>query len=245
MASGSKGVKQTEKYVIAKNKKVGVLYRLIQLSIIGYIIGWVFVIKKGYQETEESLQSSVITKVKGVALTNTTDFGPWLWGPEEYVIPQQGGAVGILIEWHCNLDKGDSACHPSYSFTRLDVKATANAISSGYNFRYAQYFKNGDGETFRTLFKVYGIRFDILVHGKGAFFCDMVLLYMMKKSTLYRKRKFESDYKNGNNNRESAGMSKKAVKPSELDQLKDLNSDQHTPEITAVPEEQKEQTDKS
>lgn len=30
---------KTEKYIVAKNKKVGTLYRLIQLSIIGYIIG--------------------------------------------------------------------------------------------------------------------------------------------------------------------------------------------------------------
>ena len=30
---------KTEKYIVAQNKRVGVLYRLIQLSIIGYIIG--------------------------------------------------------------------------------------------------------------------------------------------------------------------------------------------------------------
>lgn len=30
---------KTEKYVIAKNKKVGVLYRIVQLSIMAYIIG--------------------------------------------------------------------------------------------------------------------------------------------------------------------------------------------------------------
>ncbi|XP_047676861.1 purinergic receptor P2X, ligand-gated ion channel, 8 [Tachysurus fulvidraco] len=410
---------KTEKYVIAKNKKVGVLYRLIQLSIIGYIIGlsrWVFVIKKGYQETEEALESSVITKVKGVVLTNTTGFGPWLWGPEDYVIPQQGeavlfittnfittpnqklgycaesnkvpdgqcqrnedcpegetviaghgiktgrclkkdrnstgtceiyawcpierhrqpdvpllgkagnftiyiknfirfplfdfsksnvlettdnmylkkclydelahpycpifrlsdivwrtghdfqemalqgGVIEILIEWHCDLDKDYSACNPSYRFTRLDV----NTNASGYNFRYAKYFHNADGKMDRTLFKVFGIRLDILVHGKagkfniiptiinigsglalmgaGAFFCDMVLLYMMKKSTLYRERKFETD-KNGNNNRENTDVSEEAVKkPSELEHLTDSSSDQHTPEITDLP---KGQTDNS
>lgn len=32
---------KTEKYIVAQNKRVGVLYRLIQLFIIGYIIGWV------------------------------------------------------------------------------------------------------------------------------------------------------------------------------------------------------------
>ncbi|KAI4880573.1 hypothetical protein NFI96_002859 [Prochilodus magdalenae] len=311
---------KTEKYVIAKNKKVGVLYRLIQLSLLGYIIGWVFLIKKGYQETEESIQSSVITKVKGVLLTNTSGTGPRLWGPEDYVIPQQciffnlsnfvprsnvletssdtylkkclydevthpycpifrlgdivrragydyqdmallGGSVGILIEWHCDLDKGYSECHPRYTFTRLDVNATANSVSSGYNFRYAHYFKNAAGETHRTLLKVYGIRFDILVHGKagkfniiptiinigsglalmgaGSFFCDMVLLYMMKKSTLYRERKFEKDNKNGNNNRDSVEVSEEPEKqPSEEEHLTEPAPDQHTVGTTPFPTEQ-------
>ncbi|XP_064158284.1 P2X purinoceptor 5-like isoform X6 [Anguilla rostrata] len=334
---------KTEKYVIAKNKKVGVLYRVVQLAIIGYIIGWVFLTKKGYQETEESVQSSVITKLKGVSLTNTTDTELHLWGPEDYVIPPQGetvffiitnfietpnqrlgycaesfrvpdglcrenadcaegesviaghgvksgrclkkdrnstgtceiygwcpiernrqpqsnvldtandtylkrcsydkitqpycpifrlgdlvswsghefqdmalmgGSIGILIEWNCDLDKGYSRCNPHYSFTRLDVKSSASSITSGYNFRYARYYKSGAGQSYRTLYKVYGIRFDIMVHGKagkfniiptiinigsglalmgaGAFFCDLVLLYMMKKSTFYRESKFES-----------------------------------------------------
>ncbi|XP_061074209.1 P2X purinoceptor 5-like [Conger conger] len=360
---------KTEKYVIAKNKKVGVLYRVVQLAIIGYIIGWVFLKKKGYQDTEESIQTSVITKLKGVSLTNTSDTGVHLWGPEDYVIPPQGetvffiitnfietpnqrlgycaesfkvpdglcrenadclegdsviaghgvksgrclkkdrnstgtceiyawcpiernrrpeqpllrkaenftvyiknfirfprfgfsksnvlettndtyfkrcsyhksrepycpifrlgdlvswsghdfqemalmgGSIGILIEWNCDLDKGYSECNPHYSFARLDVKSSASSITSGYNFRYTRYYKDEAGNSYRTLYKVFGIRFDIMVHGKagkfniiptiinigsglalmgaGAFFCDLVLLYMMKKSTFYRERKFE------------------------------------------------------
>lgn len=50
---------------------------------------WVFLSKKGYQETDEALQSSVITKLKGVTVTNTTESGLVVWGPEDYVIPPQ------------------------------------------------------------------------------------------------------------------------------------------------------------
>ncbi|KAM7399612.1 hypothetical protein PAMP_018874 [Pampus punctatissimus] len=360
---------KTEKYIVAKNKRVGVLYRLIQLSIIGYIIGWVFVSKKGYQETDEAVQSSVITKLKGVSVTNTTESGLLVWGPEDYVIPPQGEAVlfvvtnfletpnqklgycaespkvldgrcqddkdcengkmvvaghgvksgrclrkddnssgtceifgwcpterkfkpqrallanaenftiyiknfiqfpkfqftksnvldttdesylkkcqydaelnpycpifrlgditrragykfqdmatfgasiGIMIQWDCDLDKGYSSCHPQYKFTRLDISVSNKTITVGFNFRHTRYYKNAAGETFRSLFKVYGVRFNIMVHGKagkfsivptainvgsglalmgaGAFFCDMVLLYLMKKGTSYRERKFE------------------------------------------------------
>ncbi|XP_070761997.1 P2X purinoceptor 5-like [Enoplosus armatus] len=360
---------KTEKYIVAKNKRVGILYRLTQLSIIGYIIGWVFLSRKGYQETDEAIQSSVITKLKGVSVTNTTESGLLVWGPEDYVIPPQGeavlfvvtnfletpnqklghcaespkvldghcrddedceegkmvvagngimsgrclrkhenstgtceiygwcpierkfksqgplltnaenftiyiknfiqfpiftftksnvldttddsylkkcrydeelhpycpifrlgditrragysfqdmatfgGSIGIMIQWDCDLDKGYSNCHPQYRFMRLDISVSNLTVAAGCNFRHTRYFKNAAGESYRTLFKVYGIRFNIMVHGKvgkfsiiptainiasglalmgaGAFFCDIVLLYLMKKGNSYRARKFE------------------------------------------------------
>lgn len=44
-------------------------------------------VKKGYQEKEEAIQSSVITKVKGVTMTNSSESGLHLWSPEDYSIP--------------------------------------------------------------------------------------------------------------------------------------------------------------
>uniref|UniRef100_A0A3Q3QT39 Uncharacterized protein n=1 Tax=Monopterus albus TaxID=43700 RepID=A0A3Q3QT39_MONAL len=322
---------KTEKYVIAENKRIGVLFRLYQLAVLGYIIGWVFVVKKGYQEREEVLQTSVITKLKGVTLINSSEIGLHLWSAEDYVIPPnvriylsifntskltksaqscdvtnpsclaglwkfailcyyihtyrhftglcigntacqhrlfcffyrepllseaenftvyiknfirfpkfefsksnvldtsdgsylkrcsydrerhpycpifrvgdlvswaghdfqemavKGGSIGIHIQWKCDLDKDYSQCNPQYSFTRLDMNLN-NSVTSGYNFRYARYYKDQNGETYRTLYKVYGIRFDIMINGQGAFACDMILLYMMNTSSLYRERKFE------------------------------------------------------
>ncbi|XP_031428711.1 P2X purinoceptor 5-like [Clupea harengus] len=126
---------------------------------------------------------------------------------------QAGAAIGILINWNCNLDTGSSQCHPKYSFIRLDLNTTVNSITT-FNFRYARYYKNATGHDYRTLFKVYGIRFHVMVHGKagkfsiiptlinigsgigllgaGSFFCDLVLLYIMKNRDEYRKRKYES-----------------------------------------------------
>ncbi|XP_050177939.1 P2X purinoceptor 5 isoform X2 [Myiozetetes cayanensis] len=332
---------KTEKYVIAKNKKVGVLYRVVQLSVLAYLVGWVFVVKKGYQDTDTSLQSSVITKLKGVAFTNTSELGERLWDVADYVIPPQGesvffvmtnlivtpnqrqatcpesasipdalchrdedclegeavvagngvktgrclkdrdstrgtceilawcpvekrskpkmnvlatdnesylktcrysaehpycpifvlgnivrwaggnfqemalggGVIGIQIEWNCDLDKAPSECNPHYSFSRLDNKSAETSISSGYNFRFAKYYRDAEGVDYRTLIKAYGIRFDVMVNGKagkfniiptiinissglalmgaGAFFCDLVLLYLIKKSNFYRGKKYE------------------------------------------------------
>uniref|UniRef100_A0A8C4HE32 P2X purinoceptor n=1 Tax=Dicentrarchus labrax TaxID=13489 RepID=A0A8C4HE32_DICLA len=347
---------KTEKYVIAENRRIGILFRLYQLAVLGYIIGWVFVVKKGYQDRDEAIQSSVITKLKGVTKTNSSDSGYHLWSAEDYVIPPnvnncifisscvyspsqsfkvpdgqcqsdddcvegetviaghgiktglclnstgtceihawcpveygkrptepllreaenftiyiknfirfpkfefsksnvldtandsylkkcfydrethlycpifrlgelvswtghdfqemavKGGSVGILIEWNCDLDKDSSQCIPEYSFTRLDMNLN-NSVTSGYNFRYTRYYKDQNGEPYRSLYKVYGIRFDIMINGQagkfnivptiiaigsgvallgvGAFACDMILLYMMNTSSFYRERKFE------------------------------------------------------
>uniref|UniRef100_A0A3P8U0T4 P2X purinoceptor n=1 Tax=Amphiprion percula TaxID=161767 RepID=A0A3P8U0T4_AMPPE len=125
-----------------------------------------------------------------------------------------GGSIGIAIQWNCDLDKGYSKCHPEYHFTRLDISLSNKTIAQGFNFRHTRYFKNAAGEDYRSLYKVYGVRFNIMVHGKagkfsivptainvasglalmgaGAFFCDMVLLHLMKKSDSYRQRKFEA-----------------------------------------------------
>ncbi|XP_077063550.1 purinergic receptor P2X, ligand-gated ion channel, 8 [Siphateles boraxobius] len=85
----------TVKYVATQNKKVGVLYRIFQLIVMGYLIWWVFVANKQYQVKDDTVESSVLTKVKGVAPVNTTDFK--LWGPEDYVYPKQGEDFLFII----------------------------------------------------------------------------------------------------------------------------------------------------
>nr|XP_057936503.1 P2X purinoceptor 5-like isoform X1 [Doryrhamphus excisus] len=383
---------KTEKFIVAKNKTVGILYRLIQLSIIGYLIGWVFLSKKGYQEIDEAIQSSVITKLKGVSVTNTTESGVLVWGPEDYVIPPQGeailfvvtnfletpnqklgycaespkvldglcqgdedcqeghivvaghgvmsgrcvrsgqnstgtceifgwcpverpfkpqrslltnaenftiyiknfiqfpkfafsksnildttnqsylqkcrydeklypycpifglgditmragynfndmavfgGSIGIHIEWNCDLDKGYSSCHPQYRFTRQDISTSDKAIAVGFNFRHVRYYKNAAGESYRSQFKVYGVRFNIMVNGRagmfsivptaisvgsglalmgaGVFLCDMILLYLMKNGTAYRERKFEGQ--SANEDRNQSNQEQNSLKSPDL-----------------------------
>lgn len=45
----------------------------------------------------------------------------------------QGGVIGVVINWDCDLDLPASKCNPKYSFRRLDPKHVP--ASSGYNFR--------------------------------------------------------------------------------------------------------------
>ncbi|XP_013154756.1 P2X purinoceptor 7 isoform X1 [Falco peregrinus] len=84
----------------------------------------------------------------------------------------KGGIIAIEINWDCNLDRWFYNCRPKYGFYRLDDRKT----TPGLHFRYARYYKLPDGREQRTLFKVYGIRFDVLVFGTGRKFNAIELI---------------------------------------------------------------------
>ncbi|XP_020929606.1 P2X purinoceptor 2 isoform X3 [Sus scrofa] len=99
-----------------------------------------------------------------------------------------GGVIGVIINWDCDLDLSASMCNPKYSFRRLDPKHIP--ASSGYNFRFAKYYRI-NGSSTRTLIKAYGIRIDVIVHGQGSFLCDWILLTFMNKNKVYSHKKFD------------------------------------------------------
>ncbi|KAM4795925.1 P2X purinoceptor 1 [Rhinophrynus dorsalis] len=121
----------------------------------------------------------------------------------------KGGTISIVIDWDCDFDWPAKYCKPKYEFHGLN---DGNKVSQGFNFRHARYFKE-DGVNKRTLFKVFGIRFDILVNGHGGKFdiiptmttigsgigifgvatvvCDLMLLHILPKRNYYKEKKFK------------------------------------------------------
>nr|XP_049597606.1 P2X purinoceptor 1 isoform X4 [Syngnathus scovelli] len=86
---------ETPRQVVVRNKKVGVVCRLIQVGVFAYIIGWVFIYEKGYQSTDTAV-SSVFTKMKGVGYTNVSGVEK-LWDVAEYVFPPQGDSSFVVM----------------------------------------------------------------------------------------------------------------------------------------------------
>ncbi|XP_026528120.1 P2X purinoceptor 1 [Notechis scutatus] len=86
----------TPRMVLVHNKKVGLTFRLIQLVVLTYIIGWVFLYEKGYQ-SKDGIINSVSVKLKGIAVTNISGMGPYLWDVADYVFPPQGDSSFVVM----------------------------------------------------------------------------------------------------------------------------------------------------
>uniref|UniRef100_A0A672Z1K0 P2X purinoceptor n=1 Tax=Sphaeramia orbicularis TaxID=375764 RepID=A0A672Z1K0_9TELE len=97
----------------------------------------------------------------------------------------EGGVIGIQIRWDCNLDRLMHRCLPRYSFRRLDEKESNKTLYPGLNFRFAKY-TTVNGEEHRTLYKAFGIRFDIMVFGQaGRFSFIQLILYIGSTLSYY------------------------------------------------------------
>ncbi|XP_078142531.1 P2X purinoceptor 1 isoform X7 [Centroberyx gerrardi] len=86
---------ETPRQVLVRNRRVGVVCRLIQLGVLAYIIGWVFIYEKGYQSTDTAV-SSVFTKMKGVGYTEV-DGDERVWDVADYVFPPQGDSSFVVM----------------------------------------------------------------------------------------------------------------------------------------------------
>lgn len=107
----------TQKIVHIQSKTVGLINRFIQLIIIAYIVGFVLVYNKGYQEFDDVL-ASVSTKVKGYSFANKTIAGdfPGIWDVADYTVPpQENNAIFVTTNAILTYDQEQTKCPEAVS----------------------------------------------------------------------------------------------------------------------------------
>ncbi|NXF56101.1 P2RX3 protein, partial [Oceanites oceanicus] len=83
---------ETTKSVVVKSWVVGAVNRGVQLLILAYFIGWVFLHEKAYQVRDTVIESSVVTKVKGIGR-----YAGRVMDTADYVTPHQGTSVFVVV----------------------------------------------------------------------------------------------------------------------------------------------------
>uniref|UniRef100_A0A8V5FVX7 Uncharacterized protein n=1 Tax=Melopsittacus undulatus TaxID=13146 RepID=A0A8V5FVX7_MELUD len=83
---------ETPKSVVVRSWVVGATHRAVQLLILAYFIGWVFLHEKAYQVRDTGIESSVVTKVKGIGR-----YAGRVLDTADYVTPPQGTSVFVVV----------------------------------------------------------------------------------------------------------------------------------------------------
>ncbi|XP_076867895.1 P2X purinoceptor 1 isoform X2 [Brachyhypopomus gauderio] len=100
---------ETPRQVLVRNRRVGIACRIIQLGVLAYIIGWVFIYEKGYQNEDIAIYS-VLTKMKGVGYTQINGVEK-IWDMSDYVFPEQGDdSFVVMTNFIITLGQTQSKC---------------------------------------------------------------------------------------------------------------------------------------
>uniref|UniRef100_A0A8C1YFS5 P2X purinoceptor n=2 Tax=Cyprinus carpio TaxID=7962 RepID=A0A8C1YFS5_CYPCA len=127
---------ETTKSVVVKSWTIGIINRVVQLLIITYFIGWVFLYEKAYQVRDTAIESSVMTKVKGFGEYNNR-----IMDVADYVTPTQGASVFCIItklittenqvQGQCPESELKFKCESDGTCKKLMSKPSSNGLLTG------------------------------------------------------------------------------------------------------------------
>ncbi|KAM7009536.1 P2X purinoceptor 3-like [Tautogolabrus adspersus] len=127
---------ETTKSVVVKSWTIGIINRVVQLLIISYFIGWVFVYEKAYQIRDTAIESSVTTKVKGFGV-----YQDKVMDVADYVTPTQGASVFCIItklittenqfQGYCPESASKYSCSQDSDCTKFLKRPGSNGILTG------------------------------------------------------------------------------------------------------------------
>ncbi|KAM9327287.1 P2X purinoceptor 3 [Gastrophryne carolinensis] len=191
---------ETTKSVVVKSWTIGVINRAVQLLIITYFVCWVFLHEKAYQIRDSSIESSVMTKVKGVGR-----YSQRVMDVADYVIPPQGSSVFVILtKLITTPDQVQNYCPESDDKYKCTVdsncarnKATSNGFLTGRcvsSFCQIQGWCPTENDTVKmpllmeaenfTIFVKNSVRFPIFHFERGNLPNSLKCLYHPEKSPL-------------------------------------------------------------
>ncbi|KAG1926521.1 P2X purinoceptor [Pimephales promelas] len=130
---------ETPRQVLVRNRRVAVVCRIIQLGVLSYIIGWVFMYEKGYQTVDTAI-SSVFTKMKGVSYTNISNVER-IWDAADYVFPEQGdSSFVVMTNYISSVGQEQGTC------PELPDEKNRNKCTSDTDCDESKYKRTGNGK---------------------------------------------------------------------------------------------------
>ncbi|CAB1319435.1 unnamed protein product [Coregonus sp. 'balchen'] len=121
---------ETPKVMVVKNKKLGVIYRGVQVFVITYFIWYVFISQKAYQDSETRPESSVYTKMKGTALQ-----GDHVLDMVEYVRPSEGGdVISTILRRVVTHNQRQGTCAEHFTVPNANCSKDSDCISGEVDF---------------------------------------------------------------------------------------------------------------
>ncbi|UJR25903.1 hypothetical protein I4U23_007251 [Adineta vaga] len=104
---------ETPKIVTIHSISIALMCRLIQLLILIYGIAYLMIHKKGYQETDTSIISSITLKVKGIGYNQTSDNHTLVIDGADYIVPPQENNALFLMTNFIRTDQEHKRCAES------------------------------------------------------------------------------------------------------------------------------------
>lgn len=127
------------------SKKIAILFRFLQLSILGYVVGWSIIYKRGYQQ-KDLISSTVSTKVKGLgyivnSLSNkstgyyldgkvlaSVENNLELFDPADYVIPASEYNSIFIMTNFIKTQQSRGFCEEDYRCEKCMCKKDTDCI---------------------------------------------------------------------------------------------------------------------
>ncbi|XP_020505587.1 P2X purinoceptor 2 [Labrus bergylta] len=141
---------ETPKVMVVKNRTLGIIYRGVQFLVSTYFIWYVFISQKAYQESENRLESSVYTLMKGSAV-----HGDDVLDTVEYAQPSEGGdVISAILRREVTYDQKQGTCAEYFNVANANCTTDSDCVKGDVDFdghgkrtgRCVQYYNH----TFKT-----------------------------------------------------------------------------------------------